>query len=156
MPCSGMAGHDLLNGSIGRDKLIGGAGRDVLKGGKGADILNGGRGHDKMDAGTDSHVDVFEFNAIRESGRSHNTSDQITSFDSGEDIIDLSGIDANANRSGNQAVDVAQGRGAYSAWTLDKGNPSVPVRVDNDGDGRHDFEIMVKGSSTVTVDDVIL
>lgn len=67
------AGADLLFGGAGGDTLIGGEGADELWGGAGNDILTGGGG-----------ADLFGF--VSGSG-----SDQITDFEVGIDLLDLSG-----------------------------------------------------------------
>ena len=78
----GAAGNDVIIGSSGDDRIIGGAGADVLTGGDGAD--------------------VFAYAAISESGIGPTRADVITDFQSGVDLIDLAGIDANASLAGNQ------------------------------------------------------
>ncbi|MBK1814275.1 hypothetical protein JIN84_01460 [Luteolibacter yonseiensis] len=62
-----------MRGGFGKDKLSGGAGNDVLSGGAGDDLLTGGPGADR-----------FVFGGV-DLGR-----DQITDFDSANDILDLS------------------------------------------------------------------
>lgn len=63
----------IIRGGFGADKLTGGAGNDTLSGGAGDDILTGGGGSDR-----------FVFGAV-DLGR-----DQITDFDSANDIVDVS------------------------------------------------------------------
>jgi len=63
----------IIRGGFGKDKLAGGAGNDTLSGGAGDDVLTGGPGADRFVLGG---VDL---------GR-----DQITDFDSANDILDVS------------------------------------------------------------------
>lgn len=85
----GLGGDDVLIGNDGGDRLLGGPGRDTLRGGPGKDKLAGG-----------SDEDRFEF---RESDdlRSCPDCDLIEDFRAGEDLLDLSDVDA-AKGPGNQ------------------------------------------------------
>ena len=85
-----LAGTDnLLAGNQGNDTLLGSAGEDRLIGGQGDDYL---RGY--------GAADTFEFQSARSGER-----DRIADFAIGDDMIDLSRIDANVFRDGNQAFD---------------------------------------------------
>ena len=99
---NGGVGNDFLTGYLGSDILNGGVGSDTIYGGAGADTFIGGLGADKMNAGSDVSVDTFVFSDISESqvGSKH---DQIYQFESGEDVLDLSAIDADSNSAGDQA-----------------------------------------------------
>ncbi|PZQ49925.1 MAG: protease, partial [Rhodovulum sulfidophilum] len=102
----GNQGNDTLLGSGNADHLIGGAGADFLRG-------NGGE-------------DTFEFWGAR--GLSAKERDRIYDFTIGEDLIDVSRIDANAYRNGNQAFRFSgegEWQGTGRIWVED--NP------DNDG-----------------------
>lgn len=89
---SGGSGNDVLRGNDAGNVLRGGAGRDQLDGGRGLDRLHGGAGRD-----------LFDFNRVADTGRNLAQSDVITGFVSGVDRIDLSTLDADAARAGNQA-----------------------------------------------------
>lgn len=79
---------DTLTGSTGANVLSGGAGNDTLIGGTGQDTLTGGEGSDR-----------FVFSALADSTTA--ASDLITDFVAGQDLIDLSALDANtANAAG--------------------------------------------------------
>ena len=90
----GRGGHDLLDGdggtnaagaaTAGNDTLIGNAGNDTLLGGAGSDVLNGGKGDDSLTGG--SEADTF---VMRRVG---NGDDQITDFQNGTDVIDISDL----------------------------------------------------------------
>lgn len=89
----GGAGNDSLSGNAGDDRLYGDAGRDTLVGGPGKDWLSGGSG-----------ADIFRWQSITSVGVSLNRVDVVRDFSqSAHDRLDLSTIDANALRSGNQA-----------------------------------------------------
>ncbi|MBM6595698.1 calcium-binding protein [Microvirga pudoricolor] len=91
----GLGGRDKLVGGAGADQLFGGAGNDVLKGGAGADTLWGGPGRDTLWGGKGK--DTFAFKSA-----SHANGDRIMDFRHG-DKIDLSAIDAQAGKAGNQS-----------------------------------------------------
>jgi RTX calcium-binding nonapeptide repeat (4 copies) len=108
---SGLGGADALLGQNGADQLLGGDGNDHLFGGDGKDVLNGGAGNDRLlgsidadrltgGAGDDHFVfeDFEDFIPVTESAL-----DRITDFVRGDDVIDLSGIDANGVLAGEQA-----------------------------------------------------
>lgn len=114
----GTTGNDRMEGLGGNDYLYGGSGRDVLLGGDGNDWLDGGRGNDTLDGGNGNDIlvggagrdvmtggganDIFVFNP-GDTGATPETADRITDFGNGADLIDLSAIDADVTRSGDQA-----------------------------------------------------
>ncbi|MGV6812583.1 MAG: calcium-binding protein [Brevirhabdus sp.] len=77
----GGAGDDTITGDTGFDVLYGQKGNDVLDGGGRSDVLNGGAGDDTLTGG--GGADTFIFN--RKAG-----DDEITDFQDGSDVIDLS------------------------------------------------------------------
>src|SRR5262249_18197472 len=89
---TGSAFADILTGNNGDNVLNGGAGNDRLTGGLGQDTLTGGAGND-----------VFAFNSVSDTLAGPLARDIITDFTPGQDKIDLSGIDANPTRKGDQA-----------------------------------------------------
>jgi Ca2+-binding RTX toxin-like protein len=132
----------------GSDSLDGGAGRDILTGGLGRDFLTGSSGQD-----------LFDYNALNETGRTTSTRDQILDFHRRQDDIDLRTIDANENRSGNNVFRFI-GTDAFSdrAGELrirDLGD-NVIVQSDADGDGRSDFEILVRDVGILSRNDFLL
>ena len=77
----------------------------------------------------------------------------------GEDLIDLSAIDANANNDGNQAFNYignAKFSGAARELRAFKDGDDMRVAGDVDGDGTADFQIQVEGLSGLGADDFIL
>ncbi len=102
----GNGGNDILNGEGGADRLWGGDGHDTLDGGAGNDELVGGAGDDLLigGAGQDSMwggagADTFRYTSLSD----FDNLEIINDFEKGVDKIDLSQIDANPGRSGNQA-----------------------------------------------------
>jgi glucose/arabinose dehydrogenase len=89
----GGAGNDNLSGRGGDDRLYGDAGRDTLLGSAGKDWLSGGPGGD-----------VFRWQSTGAVGSDPSRADLVRDFShSARDRLDVSRIDANALRSGNQA-----------------------------------------------------
>ncbi|HEX8480917.1 MAG TPA: M10 family metallopeptidase C-terminal domain-containing protein [Allosphingosinicella sp.] len=106
---AGNAGDNVLTGNAGSNRLNGGAGNDRLIGGDGVDFLTGGAGND---------VFVGEINATKVGSKSGPISlDVILDFTKG-DIIDLSGIDANAGLAGNQAFTLVNSANPKNAGEL--------------------------------------
>lgn len=122
---SGGNGADLLLGDQGNDTLLGGDGGDWLKGGEGNDYLDGGSGNDTLmgEEGDDTLIafsgydvltggdgkDVFRFtNNFFRAGIADQFNrkvfGQINDFEVGEDKIDFSQIDIDAEKSGRQAL----------------------------------------------------
>lgn len=126
----GQDGDDRISGGSGADLIVGGAGRDVLSGGAGADI--------------------FGYDAASESGPDRSHADRIRGFSAIEgDAIDLSRIDADASRPGDQAF-TNIGTAAFSGtagelrYDLLTGDGAV-VSADVNGDGVADFMLVVRG-----------
>lgn len=148
---SGLAGVDLLTGLGGIDTLRGGLGADRLIGGAGRDYLFGG--------GTDGAADIFDFDAIAESGLVSGVRDIIMDFEDGFDRIDLSTIDAKSHVAGNQAFQLIAGNftaagGQVKVIQLDNGNSRI--LINSDADIAAEMTIGVKGAPTLTAIDFIL
>ena len=146
---------NVLSGGAGDDVINGRGGNDTIYGGRGADILTGGLG-----------ADTFVFTEYQDSGMTvtprsgggYNTInhgiDEIQDFRSGEDKIDLSQIDADTARSGDQAfhvVDQFSGHaGELRLWLGTSADSTDPVNQaffilqgDINGDATADFELHV-------------
>ena len=143
----GGAGLDTLNGEAGDDFLFGEAGDDTLSGEAGADVLFGGGGGDVLIGGAGG--DSFVFLALTDSGAGGR--DLITDLTIGQDRIDLSQLDANANVAGNQAFTLV---GAFSnvagqiTRTFDGAAGVTVFSGDVNGDGVSDFAFAVVGDFT--------
>lgn len=107
-----------------------------------------------MYAGKDAVTDSFVFNSVNDSkvGALH---DKIYLFDSGEDVIDLSGIDANTSVKGDQAFASADTASAHSVWYEADGT-NLMVYGDTDGDAVADFQIELIKMSSLTESDFLL
>lgn len=154
--------RDKLIGGAGDDTLIGGGGPDLLKGAKGADILKGGAGNDKLVGGPGGDLlvggqgaDTFVF-----SKAGHARGDKIRDFRDGQgDVIDLSGIDANENRRGDQDFSLigdADFSGSAGELRVTTNGSKTFVTGDTDGDGSQDFRIVLIGSHDLGADDFLL
>lgn len=144
---SGGSGNDKLYGDADADRLSGGSGADTLSGGDGADRLTGGSGADKLYGG--KGADVFIFTLASESaGKSYDTIYDFTSIDT----IDLSAIDANTKKTGNQAFifigdDDFSRRAGELRFEKIKGD--TVIEGDRDGNGKADFILHLDDSLTM-------
>ena len=130
-----LGGDDLVAGGNADDTLDGGAGNDTLFGGRGSDVLTGG-----------AASDLYVFSSTLDSRKS--SPDVIIGLDDASDIIDLRAIDANVNKTGNQAFEIV------SAFTGDEGEMTLSynfasyittVSMDVDGDAKADMIILIDG-----------
>ncbi|WP_179380472.1 calcium-binding protein [Jannaschia marina] len=140
----GGVGNDVLAGNAGDDSIEGGSGNDRIFGGVGDDVVVGGRGRDELHGGLGS--DVFEFRDESHSLHGANR-DTILDFESGVDVINLSGlmdeltfVEHYTNSAGEVRYDGDIGR----------------LHIDTDGDGISDFSIDLIGTPTVGQEDLIL
>lgn len=132
-----MDAHDAgatLYGDKGEDTLTGAGGDDVLVGGAGRDWMTGGAGRDRFTLLTrdDSKVSAM---------------DRILDFTRGEDVIDLSAIDANIKAAGNQAFTFI-GSDAFTKRAgqlrYDTRDGHTIVQGDINGDGKADIGIRLE------------
>ncbi len=139
----GNAADNVLVGNDGNNTILGLDGDDVLVGGRGRDVLDGGRGED-----------TFVFNSADDSGVGKPARDVIVGFTSGEDVIDLSLIDAQTFLTGNQSF----------LWIGDTAFRGIPgelrlernlLQADLDGDAAADFEL-VFARFTIAESDILL
>jgi Ca2+-binding RTX toxin-like protein len=136
----GKGKRDLLIGDLGDDFLRGGKGDDRLHGGEGADVLIGGRGADRY-----RYLSIVESTVERP--------DQVL-FGRG-DQIDLRRIDADDNRSGNQAfryIMDAEFSGKAGELRLYESR----LLGDIDGDRLADFAIGLSSKQMFTADVLLL
>jgi D-alanyl-D-alanine carboxypeptidase len=159
----GRTGNDQLFGGNGDDRLHGGDGNDRLDGGDGRDFLSGGKGQDFLTGGVGR--DVFDFDSIWETGKSDATRDVILDFARGQDKIDLSGIDANSQRRGDQGFHFVGEAGFFGkAGELhfiladEAGTASDRTLVEGDinGDRIADFQIEITGLHHLGCGDFVL
>lgn len=160
----GLGGNDILHGNGGADKIYGGDGADRLFGDAGNDLLKGDAGNDRLDggAGVDklyggSGADVFVFSKLSDLGKTKATADAVMDFrHSQHDIIDLSDIDANSKRSGNQDFDFI-GSDKYSKTAgelrIDGDKSAYFLHGDVNGDGKDDFIIEIHSTTKLVKSD---
>jgi serralysin len=140
----GLGGDDTLIGRSGNDTLIGGAGNDRLQGDRGVDTLTGGAG-----------ADTFVFTLISDS-RSSSGRDTITDFSAAElDRIDLRGIDASSRAGGDQAFNYI-GTAGFNRIAGELHFVNGMVEGDVNGDGIADFQLTMRGISSLAAGDFIL
>lgn len=136
-------------------QLAGNAGDNLVVGGDGADILSGGLGKDRLFGGSDLVGDRFVFAAVGDSSLATGR-DLIFQFQSGRDLIDLSGIDADLGLAGDQAfASLAVTALAHALWTMVSG-ANLVLRGDVNGDLVADFELMCMGVGGLAAGDLIL
>ncbi len=146
----------LVHGGAGNDVLLGGLGNDVLIGGLGQDTLTGGIGND-----------IFKFSLITESGTTATKSDVITDFVKGQDVIDLSGLDAFLATKNVNDTFIWQGTAAFSNTTQGEvryekfdvtgtANDHTMIWIDNDKDAGVEMGIRLTGLHDLTASDFVL
>ncbi|WP_181150106.1 M10 family metallopeptidase C-terminal domain-containing protein, partial [Ensifer aridi] len=156
----GYGGNDTLNGDSGNDVLYGGAAMDTLFGGVGNDNLMGEAGNDLLyaDSGADrltggTGTDIFMFRALSDSTVASGGRDTIFDFLPSEaDYIQLTGIDANANVSGDQAfafIGTAAFNGAAGQVRYVKQASDTYIYGDVNGDKVADFAIHLDDAVTL-------
>lgn len=151
----GSAHNDLLTGNRLSNVIEGGDGADVIDGADGADVITGGLGGDTIAGGGGS--DRFIFNSVAES-RAGN-SDWLVDY-RGNDIIDLSAIDADESLAGNQAFSFIGSSGftrTAGELRIEKGLGGFSIYGDVNGDGQADLHIeIVSNIKTIVWGDFIL
>jgi Ca2+-binding RTX toxin-like protein len=148
-----LIGIENLLGSGFSDNFFGDAGSNTLDGAAGNDFLTGGRGQDILFGGADA--DRFIFNSRAETPKGAANRDVIMDFSHAQDdVIDLSVIDANTHKGGNQAFHFIRGQKFH--------HEEGELRFKNDilsgdvnGDGRADFQIEVANANLVKGDFVL-
>ncbi|MEJ5988997.1 calcium-binding protein [Ramlibacter sp. PS3R-8] len=139
------AGAANLTGNTLANTLMGGAGANVLKGGAGKDTLSGRGG-----------ADTFDFDLVTESGITAGTRDVILDFN-GNDLLDLSTIDANGTAAGNGAFSATFVTGGFNAAGQLRFDAATQILSGNtDTDAQAEFSIQLTGYTTLTAADLIL
>jgi Ca2+-binding RTX toxin-like protein len=136
-------------GTDANDRVSGGDGADTIAGGIGADVVNGGAG-----------ADLFVFRGADEiapTDTGSRATDRILGFVTGEDRIDLSGIDADGDGGNGDGTFAFLGTAAFTgtAGELRVGERRAgvaAVQLDLDGDGTADLSFLVGGDLPVMGD----
>jgi Ca2+-binding RTX toxin-like protein len=128
---SGGDGFDFIVGNGGNDYIVGGMGHDFLYGGLGrdwivVDELNWGKltpasGVNRAVRDLDQSGNLVVYKSVNESTTQN--ADVIDGFVLGDDFIDLTAIDANTKRSGNQDFNHT----IVTAWTKKAGELKIAV-----------------------------
>ncbi len=144
----GLSGNDTIFGGWDNDRVFGGTGNDSLSGGLGTDIIWGGSGADQLYGG--QGADRFVFKSRGDSTAATVSRDTIYDFSANTgDRIDLSGIDANTQISGNQQfkfVGLSSFRKISGELRYISSDDRSIVIGDINGDGNADFAIAIIGS----------
>jgi Ca2+-binding RTX toxin-like protein len=152
-------GNDTLIGNGGNDLLDGGAGADTVLGGSGNDTLIGGGGKDKLIGGTGS--DIFDFNALTDTGITSATRDVITDFTTG-DKIDLSTLDANPATATNNAFtfigasDFGSDATGQLRYVYNSASKIGVLYGSTDADSAAEFTIELTGATSLSAQSFIL
>lgn len=134
---------DVLLGGAGDDLIFGGAAGDVLFGGDGIDVIYGGAGADILYGDTGS--DFFTFTDAGDSVSG--SRDVIADFEVGVDFIDIFALEDDLVFIGTSGF---SGTGGAEVRVTTAGGPNSTVRVDLNGDGGSDFEILLLNATGLT------
>jgi serralysin len=137
--------------------LIGSKAANSLKGGAGSDTLTGGLGRDALQGGKDA--DRFDFNSAKDTAAGKSR-DVILDFSHKEgDRIDLRGLDANADKKGDQDFDLIGTKkftGDAGDLRYEKAGKGLIVYGDMDGDKDADFSIRIDDIGSIVKGDFLL
>jgi serralysin len=151
----GSSGQDTIRGSSGYNELFGFGGDDKVSGGDGKDQVSGGASADSMSGG--AHADKFIYKSLGDSTAA--VHDTLVDFSHAQkDKIDLSDIDANPNKSGNQGFAFIGDDGFTDPGQvhyLHVGSSTV-VQVNTDNDTTAEMEIWVSGGPDLVKSDFVL
>jgi Ca2+-binding RTX toxin-like protein len=150
----GGSGNDYIAGGSGKDWLFGDDGDDELYGGSYADVIRGGFGADTLRGGGGD--DIFVFKGASASTKT--STDMIRDFRHGYDTIDVSGINANIKRAGNNQFELVSGKGPLKIGELHfwDENGSTILAADVDGDKAADFYLVFYSKVKLDTADFIL
>ena len=136
--------NNTLTGNSGGNTLLGLDGDDVITGGGDGDLLTGGAGHDQ-----------FVYAALTDSGSTKPTRDQITDFVQGDDVIELSALDAITGGADDafSFIGTAAFSGVAGQLRQSTSFGNTIVSGDVDGNGVADFQIQINGAYTLNATD---
>lgn len=140
-------GRDVVAAAGG--ELVGTARRDVLRGDDGQNRLTGGLGADQLTGG--GGADVFVYGGVADSTRER--ADRIMDFTVGEDTLDLSAVDADSTRAGDQSfsfIGTQRFSGEAGELRVSMRGGVLSVIADVDGDGQADFHIRIDGLPSIS------
>ena len=143
-----LTGIEGIVGSRAADTFKGDAGANWFMGGDGKDLYTGGGGRD-----------TFDFNTVNDSRVGASARDVITDFTHGTDKIDLSGIDADTTKPGDQAfhwVGSAAFTGAPGELGFFTSGANTVIQASNDGDATGELQIQLSGHPALSASDFYL
>lgn len=148
---TGGLGNDTLYGEAGDDRLFPLDGADTVSGGAGNDVIGGGQGRDVRTGGTGR--DVFSFGQSELGSR-----DLVTDFARGSDKLDLKSLDANTQRTGDQAFRFVGSGVPDTAGEVGftKSGGNTIVRANTDSDSAIEFQIELTGNISLVSGDFVL
>lgn len=155
---------DVLQGNSLANVLLGHRGDDRIEGRGGDDVISGGYGRDTMTGGMGR--DRFDYDSIASTGRTAQTRDIITDFQSSKDLLDFRDIDASSLVSGQNAF-VWRGSGPITTSAAGElsftkyDNPGAAddytmLSGDTDGDTAAEFQIKLVGLISLAKGDILL
>ena len=135
--------------------FIGSDGNDSYVGTKFGDKIDAGLGLDTLDGGKGKDVFVFD---LGDSAAVAADADVISNFNVKQDRIDLSAIDTNAVKDGDQAFKFygTGDLGSKPGVNFEKVAGQTIVNIDSDGDATADMIIVLDGNFALTVDNFVL
>ena len=154
----GTGADEMITGKGGDDTIKGGGGADTIRGGPGTDVMTGGKGPDVFvfKPGDLPRIDYLD----RWLSPLNSDHDLIKDFKPGTDTIDLSAIDANTHKDGNQKFHF-EGEGTLSGSRGELvyqfyGKSHSVILGDTNGDSDYDLLIVLKGHHHLDKSDFVL
>ena len=148
-----LAHNAMLVGNLGDNKLTGNGSDNTLNGGGGADTLTGGAGADRLTGGSGN--DVFCFASLADLGLGQGR-DVITDFTRGQDKIDLSLIDANLEKFGDQAFSLVTSGFGKVAGQVKYADGIVSINTDTDTAAEYEIQLIGKAPGALSALDFVL
>lgn len=140
-------------GGRGNDVIIGNDENNILIGNGGDDVLYGGAGQDQLWGGDGS--DIFVFSAVTDSP--FEKPDHICDFSTGQDMIDLQGL--NQNRDGENFIyftDEFTGAAGAAELRYNEGLNLTELLINISGDPcNYDFRVDITGQVNVHTDFIV-
>ena len=143
-----LTGIEGIVGTRAPDTFRGDGNANWFMGGDGKDLYTGGGGRD-----------TFDFNTVNDSRVGASARDVITDFTHGTDKVDLSSIDADTTRPGDQAfhwVSSAAFTGAPGELGFFTSGANTVIQASNDGDTVGELQIQLTGHPSLSASDFYL
>jgi Ca2+-binding RTX toxin-like protein len=153
---TGTAAGNTLNGTASSEEIYGLSGGDIINGGGGDDVIVGGADKDLLTGGAGR--DRFVFESAADSKVGGTTRDFIQDFTHGQDVIDLSAIDANRGTTAYDTfswIGTSSFSGAAGQLRYQFVGTYTVVYADTNGDKVADFEIGVAGNQYLVSSDFL-